>query len=102
MVRQEQAPVRTIVVVMRYRLASEPNRKGNFLTNSVKAVYFLDPRPANVDFDVNIYIAAALTWATGARTSEFAFTIVITPMRTASCSEKLRHLLFTFSTRRMA
>ena len=78
------------------------NRKGNFLTNTVKAVYFLDPRPANVDFDVNIYIAAALTWATGARTSEFAFTIVITPMRTASCSEKLRHLLFTFSTRRMA
>jgi hypothetical protein len=50
-------------------LASAPNRKGKFLTNTVKAVYFLDPprdpKPANVDYDVNTYIAAALTWAAG-------------------------------------
>ena len=50
-------------------LASEPNRNGNFLKNTVKAVYFLDPprdpRPKNVDYDVNTYIAAALTWAAG-------------------------------------
>jgi hypothetical protein len=50
-------------------LASEPNQNGNFLKNTVKAVYFLDPprdtRPQNVDYDVNTYIAAALTWAAG-------------------------------------
>ena len=50
-------------------LASEPNRNGNFLKNTVKAVYFLDPprdtRPQNVDYDVNTYIKAALKWAAG-------------------------------------
>jgi hypothetical protein len=50
-------------------LASEPNRNGNFLKNTVKAVYFLDPprdpTPGHEEYDVNAYMAAALTWAAG-------------------------------------
>ncbi len=48
-------------------LASEANRKGKFLTNTVKAVYFLDPPrdPRRPEYDVNTYINAVLTWSAG-------------------------------------
>jgi hypothetical protein len=52
-------------------LQSPTNRGGDFLKNTVKAVYFLDPtvwpRPFNPpelkDYDANTYMASALTWA---------------------------------------
>jgi hypothetical protein len=43
-------------------LSSPANRQGNFLSNTVSAVYFLDPRPDVID----PCIAAALLWAGGA------------------------------------
>jgi hypothetical protein len=44
-------------------LADPANRAGNFLSNIVTAVYFLDPILNPPNTDVNTFIASALTWA---------------------------------------
>ncbi len=44
-------------------LADPANRNGNFLTNVVKAVYFLDPPLNPGKEDVDAFIASAQTWA---------------------------------------
>ncbi len=52
-------------------LESSTNRNGDFLTNTVKAVYFLDPAVnfAQKDWDVNTYMASALAWAGNPKTT---------------------------------